>query len=106
MVVTTFDGRPGDVKQYHVDWDVTAAEKGGYDYFMLKEIDEQPRALADTLLGRIGKDGRLHLDEMRLSDDELRDVDKVVIIACGIELSRSAAREVRDRALDQVAVRS
>jgi glutamine---fructose-6-phosphate transaminase (isomerizing) len=83
VVVTTFDGRPGDVKQYHVDWDVTAAEKGGYEYFMLKEIDEQPRALADTLLGRIGEDGRLHLDEIRLSDDELRDVDKVVIVSCG-----------------------
>ncbi|GAA1811295.1 glutamine--fructose-6-phosphate transaminase (isomerizing) [Actinomadura chokoriensis] len=81
--VTDFDGRPAEVKHYHVDWDVSAAEKGGYDYFMLKEIAEQPRAVADTLLGRIGSDGRLHLDEMRISDRELREVDKIIIVACG-----------------------
>ena len=83
VTVTGFDGAPAEVREYHVDWDASAAEKGGYDYFMLKEIAEQPQAVADTLLGRIGGDGRLRLDEMRLSDDELRDVDKVVIVACG-----------------------
>ena len=71
------------VKEYEVDWDASAAEKGGYDYFMLKEIYEQPKAVADTLLGRIDDDGLLQLDEMRLSDDDLRDIDKIVIIACG-----------------------
>ena len=81
--VIDFDGNPADVKEYHVDWDVSAAEKGGFDYFMLKEIAEQPRSVADTLLGRIGTDGRLTLDEMRLSDDELREVDKIIIVACG-----------------------
>jgi glucosamine--fructose-6-phosphate aminotransferase (isomerizing) len=81
--VTGFDGTPAEVKHYHVDWDVSAAEKGGHDYFMLKEIAEQPAAVADTLLGRIGADGRLSLDEMRLSDDELRDIDKIIIVACG-----------------------
>ncbi|MGZ4594991.1 MAG: glutamine--fructose-6-phosphate transaminase (isomerizing) [Actinomycetes bacterium] len=81
--VTTFDGAPADVRPYHVDWDASAAEKGGYDHFMLKEIAEQPRAVADTLLGRVDAQGRLVLDEMRLSDDELRDIDKIVIIACG-----------------------
>jgi glucosamine--fructose-6-phosphate aminotransferase (isomerizing) len=83
VTVTDFDGRPAETKAYHVDWDVSAAEKGGYDYFMLKEIAEQPRAVADTLLGRIGSDGRLHLDEMRMSDRELREVDKIIIVACG-----------------------
>ncbi|QXJ23726.1 glutamine--fructose-6-phosphate transaminase (isomerizing) [Actinomadura graeca] len=83
VTVTDFDGRPAEVKEYHVDWDVSAAEKGGYDYFMLKEIAEQPRAVADTLLGRIGADGRLTLDEMRISDQELREVDKIIIVACG-----------------------
>ncbi|MBE1531489.1 glutamine--fructose-6-phosphate transaminase (isomerizing) [Actinomadura algeriensis] len=83
VTVTDFEGRPAEVNEYHVDWDVSAAEKGGYDYFMLKEIAEQPRAVADTLLGRVGTDGRLHLDEMRISDRELREVDKVVIVACG-----------------------
>ena len=83
VTVTGFDGAPAEVKHYHVDWDVSAAEKGGHDYFMLKEIAEQPNAVADTLLGRIGADGRLSLDEMRLSDDELRDIDKIIIVACG-----------------------
>ncbi|MGW2399174.1 glutamine--fructose-6-phosphate transaminase (isomerizing), partial [Kitasatospora sp. NPDC001664] len=66
-----------------VDWDASAAEKGGYDYFMLKEIAEQPKAVADTLLGRIGTDGQLTLDELRLDDADLRAVEKVVIVACG-----------------------
>ncbi len=69
--------------QYTIDWDLEAAEKGGYDYFMLKEIAEQPKAVADTLLGRLGPDGRLTLDEMRLADEEIRDIDKVIITACG-----------------------
>jgi len=83
ITVTTFDGEPAEVREFHVDWDAAAAEKGGYEFFMLKEIAEQPRAVADTLLGRLGADGRLQLDEMRLSDDELRDMDKIIIIACG-----------------------
>ncbi|MEO5875702.1 MAG: glutamine--fructose-6-phosphate transaminase (isomerizing) [Streptosporangiaceae bacterium] len=83
VTVTDYDGRPAETREYHVDWDVSAAEKGGYDYFMLKEIAEQPRAVADTLLGRIGADGRLTLDEMRISDEELREIDKIIIIACG-----------------------
>jgi glutamine---fructose-6-phosphate transaminase (isomerizing) len=83
VTVTTFDGAPADVRPYHVDWDASAAEKGGYDHFMLKEIAEQPKAVADTLLGRVDRDGRLSLDEVRLSDQELRDIDKVVIVACG-----------------------
>ncbi|MCW2913543.1 MAG: glucosamine/fructose-6-phosphate aminotransferase, isomerizing [Actinomycetia bacterium] len=83
VTVTGFDGKPAQVREYHVDWDVSAAEKGGYDYFMLKEIAEQPRAVADTLLGRVGEDGRLTLDEMRISGEELRDVDKIIVVACG-----------------------
>ncbi|MDO9379538.1 MAG: glutamine--fructose-6-phosphate transaminase (isomerizing) [Nocardioidaceae bacterium] len=83
ITVTDFDGAPAETKDFHVDWDASAAEKGGYDWFMLKEIDEQPQAVADTLLGRHAADGRLQLDEMRLSDDELRDIDRIIIIACG-----------------------
>jgi len=83
VVVTGFDGAPGDARSYHVDWDASAAEKGGYDYFMLKEIAEQPKAVADTLLGRIDVSGSLTLDEVRISAAELREVDKVVIVACG-----------------------
>ncbi len=83
VTVTDYDGNPVDVREYHVDWDASAAEKGGYDYFMLKEIVEQPRAVADTLLGRVTVDGQLTLDEMRLSPEDLRSVEKIVIIACG-----------------------
>ncbi|MEU9171902.1 glutamine--fructose-6-phosphate transaminase (isomerizing) [Streptomyces sp. NPDC048420] len=83
VTVTGFDGRPADVHSFHIDWDASAAEKGGYDYFMLKEIAEQPKAVADTLLGRIDAGGSLTLDEVRISAAELREVDKVVIVACG-----------------------
>ena len=81
--VTDFDGAPAEVTEFEVTWDASAAEKGGYDLFMLKEIAEQPRAVADTLLGRINRQGELQLDDMRLTDAELRDVGKVIIIACG-----------------------
>ncbi len=83
VTVTDFDGAPTDVREYHVDWDASAAEKGGYDYFMLKEIAEQPKAVADTLLGRIDGAGSLTLDEVRIPANVLREVDKVVIVACG-----------------------
>ncbi|MGW4996825.1 glutamine--fructose-6-phosphate transaminase (isomerizing) [Streptomyces hydrogenans] len=83
VTVTDFDGAPAEVRAFHVDWDASAAEKGGYDHFMLKEIAEQPKAVADTLLGRIDAEGRLTLDEVRIPDAVLREADKVVIIACG-----------------------
>jgi glutamine---fructose-6-phosphate transaminase (isomerizing) len=81
--VTTFDGVPADVRPYHVDWDLSAAEKGGYDWFMRKEIYEQPRAVADTLLGRHDANDQLTLDEIRIPSDELRQVNKIIIVACG-----------------------
>ncbi|MEU1085396.1 glutamine--fructose-6-phosphate transaminase (isomerizing) [Streptomyces sp. NPDC005576] len=83
VTVTGFDGTPAEVRSYHVDWDASAAEKGGYASFMLKEIAEQPRAIADTLLGRIDGEGALTLDEVRLTPSVLREIDKVVIVACG-----------------------
>ncbi|MFF3685640.1 glutamine--fructose-6-phosphate transaminase (isomerizing) [Streptomyces sp. NPDC002187] len=83
VTVTDFEGRPAQVRSYHVDWDASAAEKGGYDYFMLKEIAEQPKAVADTLLGRIDAAGSLRLDEVRIPVSVLREADKVVIVACG-----------------------
>ncbi len=81
--VSGFDGSPAEGRRYHVDWDLTAAEKDGYDWFMRKEIFEQPRAVADSLLGRRTPEGMLQLDEMRLSDADLRDIDKIIIIAAG-----------------------
>ncbi len=81
--VTNFDGTPAEGRTFHVDWDLAAAEKDGHDWFMRKEILEQPRAVADSLLGRRTPSGSLHLDEMRLDDDELREVTKIIIIAAG-----------------------
>jgi glucosamine--fructose-6-phosphate aminotransferase (isomerizing) len=83
VVVTDLDGDVADGQSYHVDWDTDAAEKGGYDYFMLKEIDEQPNAVRETLGGRLTEDGLLHLDELAMSDEDVRGVEQVVIIACG-----------------------
>ena len=81
--VTGFDGSPAEGQRYHVDWDLSAAEKDGYDWFMRKEIFEQPRAVADAMLGRHDGSGKLQLDEVRLSEDELRTVDKIIIVGCG-----------------------
>ncbi|WP_433800408.1 glutamine--fructose-6-phosphate transaminase (isomerizing) [Actinomycetospora sp. CA-084318] len=81
-VVTDFHGDLAPTRPFHVDWDIAAAEKGGHDFFMSKEIEEQPAALADTLRGHL-VDGRIVLDEQRLSDQELRDIDKVFVVACG-----------------------
>jgi glucosamine--fructose-6-phosphate aminotransferase (isomerizing) len=82
--ITDFHGNDdaANARTFHIDWDLSAAEKGGYDYFMLKEIAEQPTAVADTLLGHF-EAGRIVLDEQRLSDQELREIDKVFIVACG-----------------------
>ncbi len=82
--ITDFDGNDmtAAARTFHIDWDLSAAEKGGYEYFMLKEIAEQPTAVAETLLGHF-IDGRIVLDEQRLSDQELREVDKVFVVACG-----------------------
>jgi glucosamine--fructose-6-phosphate aminotransferase (isomerizing) len=80
--IVDFEGTVVTGTPFHVSWDLSAAEKGGHPYFMLKEIEEQPTAVADTLLGHF-VDGRIVLDEARLSDQELRDVDKVFVVACG-----------------------
>jgi len=83
ITVTDFDGAPASVVEYEVTWDASAAEKGGYETFMAKEIAEQPKAVSDTLLGRVDAQGQLKLDEMRLSEAELNEIDKVLVIACG-----------------------
>jgi glutamine---fructose-6-phosphate transaminase (isomerizing) len=83
LEVTDLDGRPVEPYEHHVDWDLSAAEKGGYEHFMLKEMHEQPLAIKQTLEGRTDPAGRLILDELRMSEDELREVDKVFVVACG-----------------------
>jgi glucosamine--fructose-6-phosphate aminotransferase (isomerizing) len=81
--VTDLDGNEVSGESFRVDWDTAAAEKGGFDYFMLKEIQEQPEAIRETIGGRIGVDGRLRLDELSISDEDVREFDKVFIVACG-----------------------
>ena len=77
------DGEPVDRPVQTVDWDDEAAEKAGYETFMLKEIHEQPTALADTLAERIGPDGRVVLDGLGLSPEAFLGLERIVIVACG-----------------------
>ncbi len=83
VIVTDLTGAVVEGASYHVDWDTDAAEKGGYEFFMLKEIDEQPDAVRETLGGRLTPEGLLHLDELDMSDQDIRGIEQVVIIACG-----------------------
>src|SRR5207247_6503202 len=82
VTLIDLEGRAVQPEPIEVDRDVTQAQKGGYAYFMRKEIDEQPSAIRDTLAGRL-HGGRLQLDELRVPDDVLRDVSKVFVVACG-----------------------
>lgn len=82
VVVTDFDGNLANTNQYEVTWDIQAAEKSGYDTFMLKEINEQPKAVADTLLGRI-QNNQIVLDDLKFNLEILKDIDKIIITACG-----------------------
>ena len=77
------DGNPVEPRAFTVDWDASAAVKGGFATFMDKEIHDQPKAVADTLLGRADKSGHLALDELHISESVLRSIDKIVVIACG-----------------------
>ena len=82
--VMDHDGKPVERPAHHVSWDPIMAEKGGYKHFMQKEIFEQPRAVRDTLLGRISQDtGKIFLDEMRLTEKQFREFEYVRLVACG-----------------------
>jgi glucosamine--fructose-6-phosphate aminotransferase (isomerizing) len=82
--LSDFDGKPIRRQVQHVTWDPIMAEKGGFKHFMLKEIYEQPRAVQDTTLGRVSQDtGHIFLDQMEVSEAELRSAAKINIIACG-----------------------
>jgi len=82
--LTDFNGRPVKRQVSHILWDPIMAEKGGYKHFMLKEIFEQPRAVRDTTLGRVGQEsGRIFLDEMDISPKEFKAFRQVRIVACG-----------------------
>lgn len=81
--ITDFAGAPAQGKAFTVDWDASAAEKGGFATFMEKEIHDQPQAVQDTLLGRTDAAGALVLDELRIDPEELKAVTKIIVLACG-----------------------
>jgi glucosamine--fructose-6-phosphate aminotransferase (isomerizing) len=82
--LTDFDGNPVERKITRIQWDPIQAEKGGYKHFMLKEIWEQPRAIRDTTMGRVSLDsGKVYLEEMKISDEELASASSINIAACG-----------------------
>ncbi|WP_270416888.1 glutamine--fructose-6-phosphate transaminase (isomerizing) [Bifidobacterium pseudolongum] len=84
VAVTDFDGN--DVPEpvvYEIDWDASAAEKGGWDSFMDKEIHEEPAAVQRTLIGRLDDEGRLNLDEVHIDEHDFKMVDKIIVIGCG-----------------------
>lgn len=81
--ITNFDGTPASGKPFAVEWDAAAAEKGGFQSFMDKEIHDQPAAVRDTLLGRLDEEGKLVLDELRIDESVLRSADKIIVVACG-----------------------
>ncbi|WP_084127879.1 glutamine--fructose-6-phosphate transaminase (isomerizing) [Demequina sp. NBRC 110055] len=83
VVVTDANGAVVEREPYHVDWDASAAEKGGFATFMEKEIYDQPAAVADTLRGRLDEKGRLKLDEGMVDEYILKSIDKIIVIACG-----------------------
>src|SRR5690625_3833782 len=88
-VIETDGTEVPDPKRFRIEWDVAAAQKGGYPSFMAKEIHEQAGALADTLLGRL-VDGTLQLDERDIDESVLRSIDKIVVIACGTAANAGA----------------
>jgi glucosamine--fructose-6-phosphate aminotransferase (isomerizing) len=81
--ITDQQGNEVDGEVFHVDWDTAAAEKAGYEYFMLKEIDEQPEAVRETALGRVDTHGRLMLDELAMSDEDVQGLTQVIVVGCG-----------------------
>jgi glucosamine--fructose-6-phosphate aminotransferase (isomerizing) len=119
--VFDFNGQEVEVKSVHVEWDLDAAEKGGFEDFMLKEIFEQPEAVRNTMRGRLTEDGVVTLDEVHWDKDALLRIDKVVIVACGtsfhagmaarhaiehwtripVELDRASEFRYRDPVLDE-----
>jgi glutamine---fructose-6-phosphate transaminase (isomerizing) len=102
---TDYDGRAVSKTTQRVMWDPIAAEKGGHKHFMLKEIYEQPTAARDTILGRVSLDrGQIFLEDLNISDDKLRALQKVTIIACGTSWHAGLVGKYLIEALAQVPV--
>ena len=85
MVISHFynlDGDEIEKELVEIKWDAKAAEKGGYEHFMMKEIHEQPKAVKDTL-NSVLKDGKLDLSAVELTDEEIKKISQIYIVACG-----------------------
>ena len=103
--VVDFDNRPVTPKIQHITWDPIMAEKGGFKHFMQKEIFEQPRAVRDTLLGRISQEtGKVFLDEMDITEEEFRNFREVKIVACGTSWHAALAGKFMIERLAQIPV--
>ena len=81
--IIDLDGKAVVPREYEITWDAAAAQKGGFTHFMLKEIFEQPKAVADTLIGRLSDNDQILIDELHMSDAEIAALKKIVVIACG-----------------------
>ena len=103
--VMDFHGNPVNRPVQHILWDPVMAEKGGYKHFMLKEVLEQPRAVRDTLLGRVGREtGQVFLDEMEISPEDLATIEQVRIVACGTSWHAALAGKFMIEQLSQMPV--
>jgi len=83
IAICDLEGKALPLKEYEITWDAAAAQKGGFAHFMLKEIFDQPKAIADTLIGRLSDNNQIQLDELHLSDDEIKRINRISVIACG-----------------------
>jgi glucosamine--fructose-6-phosphate aminotransferase (isomerizing) len=83
IAICDLDGKALALKEYEITWDAAAAQKGGFAHFMLKEIFDQPKAIADTLIGRLSDNNQVQLDELHMSEDEIRKIKRISVIACG-----------------------
>jgi glutamine---fructose-6-phosphate transaminase (isomerizing) len=102
---TDFDGKPLSRPPQHITWDPIMAEKGGYKHFMQKEIFEQPRAVRDTLIGRISQDtGTVFLDDMDITPEEFRKFESIKLIACGTSWHAALAGKFMIERIAQIPV--
>ncbi|CAN2219625.1 GlmS Glucosamine 6-phosphate synthetase, contains amidotransferase and phosphosugar isomerase domains [Candidatus Nanopelagicaceae bacterium] len=81
--ICDLEGKALALREYEITWDAAAAQKGGFAHFMLKEIFDQPKAIADTLIGRLSDNNQILLDELHMSDEEIRNIKRISVIACG-----------------------
>jgi len=83
ITICDLDGNLLPLREYEITWDAAAAQKGGFAHFMLKEIFDQPKAIADTLIGRLSDNNQIQLDELHMSEEEIKGIKRISVIACG-----------------------